>query len=179
MLLFKCLYKKINTAPYHQRKIMHQQMNWAQSWTIVSWQSKALVAFIAKDMQCVTHPQSPTRDARGGSRGWWEGRRGEDSLLCFPPSHHTPSATRRGCYRWLETSQMLCFLTFASSYIAWPCPICFTWPHSWPNQSMSLVTSNNSLRTVGGSTWKRSYGAINRGLKDRARPFCGNKNKIL
>ena len=133
-------------------------------------------------MLCLTHPLSPTRDARDGSRGWWEGRRGEDSLLRFLPSHHTPRATRRGCYRWLETSQMLCFLkvlTFASSYIAWPCPICFTWPHSWPNQSMSLVTSDDSLRTVGGSTWKRRYGAIDWGLKDRARPFFGNKNKIL
>ena len=168
-------------------------MNWAKShngsWlgsklirTIISCQSKAWVAFIAKDVQCVTHPQSSARDARDGSRGWWEGRRGEDSLLRFASSHHTPRATRRGCYRWLETSHMLCFLkvlTFASSYIARPCPICFTWPHSWPNQSMSLVTSDNSLRTVGGSTWKRSYGAIDWGLKDRARPFCGNKNKML
>ena len=149
-------------------------MNWAQSWTIVSWQSKAWVAFIAKDMQCVTHPQSPTRDARDGNRGWWEGRRGEDSLLRFPPS--ITSCTPRG---EVVIGQMLCFLTFASSYIAWPCPICFTWPHSWPNQSMSLVTSDVSLRTVGGSTWKRRYGAIDWGLKDRARPFCGNKNKIL
>ena len=163
-------------------------MNWAQSWTIVSWQRKAWVAFIAKDtaisrkvvgksardnpewycgwflihcfskkfqtmareamdvclrvlkesnksrfdsysvrksvliishitfpdcrvhsfsdnlsrnscMQCVTHRQSLTRDARDGNRGWWEGRRGEDSLLRFPPSHHTLRATRRDCYR--------------------------------------------------------------------------------
>ena len=149
-------------------------MNWAQSWTIVSWQSKAWVAFIAKDMQCVTHPQSPTRDARDGNRGWWEGRRGEDSLLRFPRS--ITSCTPRG---EVVIGQMLCFLTFASSYIAWPCPICFTWPPSWPNQSMSLVTGDVSLRTVGGSTWKRRYGAIDWGLKDRARPFCGNKNKIL
>ena len=110
------------------------------------------------------------------------GRLKEDSLLRFPPSHHIPRAMRRGCYRWLETSQMLCFLkvlTFAGSYIAWPCPICFTWPHSWPSQSMSLVTSDNSLRTVGRSTWKRSYDAIDWGLKERTRPFCGNKNKML
>ena len=79
----------------------------------------------------------------------------------------------------IAIGQMLCFLTFASSYIAWPCPICFTWPPSWSNQSMSLVTGDISLRTVGGSTWKRRYGAIDWGLKDRARPFCGNKNKIL
>lgn len=94
------------TAPYHQRKIMHQQRNWAQSWIIVSWQSKEWVAFIAKDMQCVTYPQSPTRDARDGSRGWWEGRRASLShAFLLPITPREP--LKRESERRLGTSQQL------------------------------------------------------------------------
>ena len=91
------------TAPYHQRKIRHQQMNWAKShngsWlgsklirTIISCQSKAWVAFIAKDMPCVTHPQPSTRDARReqGLMGREKRGRLSRSLSIFPshPARH-------------------------------------------------------------------------------------------
>ena len=100
------------TAPYHQRKIRHEQVNWAKShdgsWlgsklirTTIRCQSKAWVAFIAKDMPCLTHPQSSTRDAWRATGAGVDGKGEEarDSLLRVPPSHHTPRATRRGCYR--------------------------------------------------------------------------------
>ena len=91
------------TAPYHQCKIRHQQMNWAKShngsWlgsklirTIISCQSKAWVAFIAKDMPCLTHPQSSTRDARReqGLMGREKRGRLSPSLSTFPshPARH-------------------------------------------------------------------------------------------
>ena len=54
----------------------------------------------------LTRPQSSSRNARGGSRGWWEGKKEEDSLPRFPPSHHTPHATKeRQRERRLGTSQ--------------------------------------------------------------------------
>ena len=40
----------------------------------------------------LTRPQSSSRNARCRSRGWWEGIR--VSLPLFPPSHHTPRATK-------------------------------------------------------------------------------------
>ena len=56
--------------------------------------------------QSLTRPQSSSRNARGGSRGWWEGKRKEDSLPRFPPSHHTPRATKeRQRERRMGTSQ--------------------------------------------------------------------------
>ena len=42
----------------------------------------------------LTRPHSSSRNARGGSRGWWEGKREEDFLPRFPPFHHTPRATK-------------------------------------------------------------------------------------
>ena len=56
----------------------------------------------------LTRPQSSSPNARVESRGWWEGKREEDSLTRFPPSHHTHRATKeKERERRLGTSQIL------------------------------------------------------------------------
>ena len=45
--------------------------------------------------QSLTRPQSSSRNERDGSRGQWEGKRKEDSLPRFPPSHPIPSHPSR------------------------------------------------------------------------------------
>ena len=53
--------------------------------------SKCLTSF--KVSPSLTRPQSSSRNARGGSRGWWEGKR--VFLLIFPPFHHTLAPLRK------------------------------------------------------------------------------------
>ena len=108
-----------------RRRIQNSRLSWIP-WITVNQKKKfsnqtafflKLRKFVTDQRLCINFsfslinlasPQTSSRNVRVRNRGWWEGKREEDSLPRFPPSHHTPCSTKeRQRERQPGTSQLM------------------------------------------------------------------------